>query len=59
MTRYEYDVINGLTRQVVAREASTREEARNIKRKLDNEEPRITHRIIQRRYELKESVSIR
>lgn len=48
--QYEYDIVAGLDQSVVLDEADTREEARNIKRRLDSEKPQEKHRIIQRCY---------
>ena len=57
--RYEYDIISGLNQKVILDQATTRQTARNIKRTLDQKEPQVTHRIIQRRYELTEAKAIR
>lgn len=57
--RYEYSIVSGLNQRKVLGRESTREFARAFKRKLDAANPQITHRIIQRRYDLLEAREVR
>lgn len=49
--KYEYDIVQGLSKKVIQR-AFTRREARAIKKDFDTQEPNVTHRIVQHRYSL-------
>lgn len=57
--RYEYDIVSGLNQKKVLGRETTRESARAFKRELDTAQPQVTHRIIQRRYDLLEAREVR
>jgi bisphosphoglycerate-dependent phosphoglycerate mutase len=55
--KYEYDIVQGLSKKVIDR-AFTRRKAREIKKDFDEKEPNVTHRIVQHRYALQVTQNI-